>query len=166
MPKDLNNPTGPGDYIDAFFAADYRSISAAAYNNWILGDYYHRVAYYRNADLSQPTPAEIASAVNTWDNTLTKVERWRLRIHHESLIKRESSTSKVWMYYFSGIPKAADRSHLEALTTPGEFEFLGRSFSAARTTIINRVNLAFWQSMWPRDTIMDTVVSGWEAAMA
>jgi hypothetical protein len=166
MPSDLEQPTNPQDYASGFFAADYRNEPAAGLTNWIdPGDRFFRVKFGLNADDSPATGAQITTAINQWEG-FTQCIRWRIRLHHEALLRWKHQTLNIYVYYHSGIPKSK-RNQIKACTDPGSFEYLGATFAVAKQKIEDRqvgLSLQFWPGKPPNIPAgaIDTVVQGWE----
>lgn len=150
------------DTVDAFFASDYRGLSAENFELWISpGNEFCIAATGHNCDGSDVSPEHVASTQAVWA-AMTQCRRWRVRLHHQADIKRRHNELEIWLYYTTMIPRSL-REQIEACLAPDEFEFIGRKFSVARATIIARTSLAFWRNFFPQDR-MDHVVVGWEGA--
>lgn len=158
---DLEQPTSPQDYASGFFGADYRSIGDTAWANWAdPGDKYYRVRYGHNADDSPATQQEIDEAITQW-NGFTRCQRWRIRLHHEALIRKQHESGiRVFVYYHSGIP-VAKRDQIKQCTDPDEFEYLGGTF-AAQCAKLNQRQAGLCSKFWANGAV-DVVVFGWES---
>jgi len=161
-PIDLEWPTA-GNYRSGFFAADYSALSAGDVSAWITpGDRFCRVAYQRNCDDTASTTQQLRDALTEW-NAFTTCERWRIRLHHQSLIRRPSTSIIRIETTYANFISASRLTEIRSCIAVGTFDYLGATFTPARSTIVGRRSAAFWREMWPDDTKMDTVVFGFES---
>lgn len=161
MASDFEQPTSPSDYRSGFFGGNFVSDPAGAFTNWISpGDRFFRVKYGMNFDETIATQAEIDAATSQWEN-MTRCERWRIRLHHEAVLRWQHGTnSKVFIYYHSGIP-AAKKAQIVTCLDENTFEYLGQT-SADVITKLNDRNPALLAHFWPTG-VPDTAVFGWES---
>lgn len=90
--------------------------------------------------------AVIDAALSQWQG-MTQTNRYRIRLHHESLVKLPHDTlDKVFVYYHTGIPLSARENIRESLTD--EFRFLGLTFQAAKNTL-NGIASGLANHFWP-----------------
>lgn len=160
--EDLQSPSGPGDYRSGFFAADLRGLADTPYQDWIdPGNEFCRVAHKANCDSSTATSEQLSGALATWQ-AMSKCNRLRLRLFHKSRLKYEHGTmAKVWVMYNTGLPVSL-KDEAKLCLDPGTFEYLGDTFSSARTKIVNRTSQAFFEGFFPQNR-MTTVILGWES---
>src|SRR3990170_8354948 len=86
-----------------YFAANYTVLSPTLLADWISpGNKYFRTRFQVNPDQTRPTSTQINAARTEWE-AFTQCQRWRIRIHHESLIKRKQSAADIWLYYVTFI---------------------------------------------------------------
>lgn len=160
--SDTEVPSGPGDYRSGFAAANFNGLPQASYEQWIdPGDEWFRVWTRQNADGSFATQEQINGAVATWE-AMSRCNRWRVRMHHQSNIRRvHENQTKIFLYYITSIPAEAATYLVANCQTPNVFEALGHRFSVACARL-NEHQAGLCSKFFPGD-VMDEVVFGWES---